>query len=76
VISIGNSTVHLAGALGVKTWALLPFFPGWRWLHDGEKNLWYRSVRLLRQHQAGDWSVVLNTIKHDLNQQFFRQLSS
>ena len=76
VISIGNSTVHLAGALGVKTWALLPFFPGWRWLHDGEKNLWYRSVRLLRQHQAGDWSVVLNTIKHDLNQQFFHQLSS
>jgi len=70
VISIANSTVHLAGALGVRTWALLPFFPGWRWLHDGEKNLWYRSVRLLRQDQMGDWSQVLKNIDLDLKKEF------
>lgn len=70
VISIANSTVHLAGALGVRTWALLPFFPGWRWLHDGEKNLWYRSVRLLRQDRIGDWSEILNKIGHDLKKEF------
>ncbi|NJO35361.1 MAG: tetratricopeptide repeat protein [Rhodospirillales bacterium] len=32
VISIDNSTVHMAGALNVPVWAMLPFVPDWRWL--------------------------------------------
>jgi tetratricopeptide (TPR) repeat protein/ADP-heptose:LPS heptosyltransferase len=58
VISVGNTTVHLAGALGVPVWALLPAVPGWRWLIAGERNPWYKSVRAIRQSTAGDWRGV------------------
>ncbi len=32
VVTIDDSTAHLAAALGVPTWVLLPFMPDWRWL--------------------------------------------
>jgi ADP-heptose:LPS heptosyltransferase len=31
VVTIDNSTAHLAAALGVPVWVLLPFAPDWRW---------------------------------------------
>jgi hypothetical protein len=66
VISIGNATAHLAGALGVKTWMMLPSFPGWRWLSHGVDSLWYRSMRIYRQPRGGDWGPVLRGISDDL----------
>ena len=32
VISVDNTTVHLAGALGVPVWVLLPCGPERRWI--------------------------------------------
>jgi tetratricopeptide (TPR) repeat protein len=48
VVSIGNATAHLAGALGKKTTVLLPKAPSWRWLQSGAETPWYRSVLLDR----------------------------
>lgn len=49
VISISNTTVHLAGALGVPVTVLLP--PGharlWYWFRGLERCAWYPSARLL-----------------------------
>ncbi len=59
VISVGNATVHLAGALGARTFALLPMVPNWRWMLAGEQSVWYSSVRLLRQTKRGDWAPVI-----------------
>jgi Tfp pilus assembly protein PilF len=72
VISVGNATVHLAGAAGVPTLALLPHFPGWRWLSHGDRSLWYRSVKLFRQGQPGDWASVINLIDAELANRFSR----
>ncbi|MGV6852872.1 MAG: tetratricopeptide repeat protein [bacterium] len=49
VISIDNSSVHLAAALGVETWVILPKGANWRWGNEGENSLWYPTVRLFRQ---------------------------
>ena len=38
VIWVGNATVHLAGALGVTAWAILPQTPNWRWGLNGEQS--------------------------------------
>ncbi|MGO8755099.1 MAG: tetratricopeptide repeat protein [Gallionellaceae bacterium] len=66
VISVDNSTVHLAGALGKPTWILLPYIADWRWLLDREDSLWYPTAKLYRQEKNGDWNSVFARIKADL----------
>jgi tetratricopeptide (TPR) repeat protein len=70
VITIDNSTAHLAGALGVPVWVLLPFAPDWRWLMDREGSPWYPTVRLFRQPRIGDWQSVVEKVQHALTVDF------
>lgn len=63
VVSVGNATAHLSGALGQKTWVLLPYVAGWRWLHEGDRCPWYESVRLFRQSEPGRWDALLGQIE-------------
>ena len=44
VISVGNANVHLAGALGVPAWSLLPAHGGWRWLAGRSGHAGNRQV--------------------------------
>jgi ADP-heptose:LPS heptosyltransferase len=67
VITIDNSTAHLAGALGVPTWVLLPFVPDWRWLLSRTDSPWYPTLRLFRQPQRGDWQSVVQTVSSALS---------
>ena len=66
VVSIDNSTVHLAGALGKDTRVLLPFVPNWRWLMDRCDSPWYSSVKLYRQGSDRNWSGVFDNVRSDL----------
>jgi hypothetical protein len=66
VITIDNSTAHLAGALGVPVWVMLPFAPDWRWLLEREDSPWYPAVRLFRQPQPGDWQSVIEKVESAL----------
>jgi len=61
VVSVDNSTVHLAGALGQTVTALLPLSADWRWLEETHENVWYPSVRLIRQTALGDWESCWST---------------
>lgn len=63
VISISNTTVHMAGGLGVPTWVLLSAVPLWRWFQDREDSPWYPSLRLFRQRQLGNWETVLEQVR-------------
>ena len=49
VISVDNTTVHLAGALGVETWVIVPAKPDWRWMLERQDSPWYPSLRLFRR---------------------------
>jgi tetratricopeptide (TPR) repeat protein len=66
IISVDTSIAHLSGALGKKTWVLLPFNPDWRWLMNSEDTPWYSSAKLYRQAQKNNWQSVFNKIKLDL----------
>ena len=66
VISVGNANVHLAGALGVPAWSLLPCHGGWRWLAGRSDTPWYASVRLFRQAAPGDWTALFLTVRQEL----------
>lgn len=66
VITVDNSIAHLAGALGVPTWVLLPHVPNWRWGEKGEKTYWYQSVQLFRQVQPRCWGDVIKKVNLQL----------
>ena len=66
VITIDNSTAHLAGALGIPVWLLLPFAADWRWLENRPDSPWYPALRHFRQPKAGDWQSVLESVGNAL----------
>ncbi|QWD95004.1 tetratricopeptide repeat protein [Polynucleobacter sp. MG-Unter2-18] len=66
IISIDNTTVHLAGALGKDTRVLLPYAPEWRWMLGRKDSPWYQSLRLYRQQAVFDWSGAFAKLKEDL----------
>jgi ADP-heptose:LPS heptosyltransferase len=63
IVSIDNSTLHLAGAMGLKTCALIPQLPNWRWLLHTPSSYWYPSVELMRQAVAFDWSAEVEALR-------------
>jgi len=62
LITVDNSTAHLAGALGVQCWVLLPRPWDWRWFGCSSDSPWYSSVELFRQSTAGIWDDVFENI--------------
>lgn len=56
VISSCTGPAHLAAAMGIPTWIIVPRVPDWRWLLEREDSPWYPSVRLFRQARAGEWA--------------------
>ena len=59
VVSVINTTVHMAGAMGVPCLALVPAKPSWPFGLKGEHMVWYESVRLIRQAPDETWASVL-----------------
>jgi tetratricopeptide (TPR) repeat protein len=66
ILSIDTGTIHLAGAMGLPVWVLLPFSPDWRWMLQREDSPWYPSMKLYRQESLGDWDSVFNKVTKDL----------
>lgn len=63
VISVTNTTVHMAGALGVPCMCLVPSRPSWRYGMTAETMPWYRSVHLIRQAKDEPWQSVVERLK-------------
>ena len=66
IISVDTSPLHLAGALGLPVWAVLPFAGCWRWLLDRDDSPWYPTMRLFRQKHWGDWAEVFGRITEEV----------
>ena len=62
IVSTTNATVHLAGALGAKVTALLPFSPRWIW-GTGYESFWYETVTPLKQKSHHNWDNVLENLR-------------
>ena len=70
LISIDSSPVHMAGALGVKTYMILPYTNEWRWFVDDEKSIWYDSVSIFRQTDEGNWSSAVDKMLDKMDELF------
>ena len=70
VITVDTATAHLAGALGVPCWVMLPaHWTDWRWMRGRDDSPWYGSMRLYRQDAPGDWTGVVARMATDLAEQ-------
>jgi len=66
VITSCTSVAHLAAAMGVKTWIIIPILSYYIWALPGNKSPYYDSVTLFRQEKYGDWSDPFKNIKEQL----------
>jgi len=68
LISVDTAAAHLAGALGVPCWLLLPDYRcDWRWLTQRSDSPWYPSMRLYRQPAGGQtWRPVAEQLRDAL----------
>lgn len=48
LISVDNSAIHFSGALGIPTLLMLPNNADSRWGREGNDNIWYESISLIR----------------------------
>ena len=74
VITISNTTAHVAGALGIPTWLILPRGAGeiWYWFTERTDSPWYPSVKLFRQTSSVGahkewWSEPVDAIASSLS---------
>lgn len=68
VVTVSNTTAHLAGALGKETFVLVPYGQArmWYWFHDRADNPFYASVRVRRQRAAHEWADVIAPLAREI----------
>lgn len=66
VITVDTAVAHLAGAMGIDCWMLLPLYSDWRWGEAGDRTPWYDRTRLFRQTTMGAWGPVFEAVAAEL----------
>jgi len=70
VITNSNTAAHVAGALGVPTWVMVPRSGSggmpWYWQREGAECPWYNSVQLYRQTRFQNWESALSAVATDM----------
>jgi len=65
VVTTSNVTAHIAGALGKKTFLLLPKRYGriWYWNTNENRSPWYQSIKFIEQEEDQSWDSCIKKIK-------------
>lgn len=61
VISVSNTAVHVAGALNVPVWNIVPAHNStglWHWFADSTQSPWYPTMTLYRRHDPTPHSLM------------------
>ena len=64
VVTVQQTAVHVAGAVGAPCYALIGEKPHWRYGIEGDSLPFYSSVKLYRK--KGEWSEVVQRVLEDL----------
>lgn len=66
VVSISTTVVHVAGALGVPGWVLLPDEPLPHWDAGRHVCVWYPTLVPVRHTTPGDWDSAIAQVTREL----------
>ena len=67
VISVDTAIVHIAGALGKKTFLLLTDKSSFLWMDKRNDSPWYPTIKIFRQKTLGDWKSPIEEIINELS---------
>ena len=70
VISSCTSIAHLAGAMGVPTWIIIPVLNYYLWGEKENQSSFYDSVTLFRQQKFGSWKEPIEELKQKLQKKY------
>lgn len=67
VVTVQQTAVHVAGAVGTPCFALIAHNPQWRYGMSGSTMPWYNSVQLFRRPEGGEWPIdgVLKALERE-----------
>ena len=65
VVSVSNTTAHISGAIGKKTYLMLPKNRGqlWYWSKENSKSIWYKSIEIFERNNFSSWETVIKKNK-------------
>jgi tetratricopeptide (TPR) repeat protein len=66
VITSCTSVAHVAAAMGVRTWVMVPLLPYYVWADMKDTSYWYDSVRVFRQKRWRSWIEPVQEVKSAL----------
>jgi hypothetical protein len=66
VITIQNTTAHISGAIGKRTFLLLSKNHRWHWGIDDNISCWYPSIRIFRQKIFDNWKDVIDNVLKEI----------
>ena len=69
VVTVSNTSAHIAGAIGKKTYLLYPKGTGALWYWSNQKlgqSIWYPSVKVCQQLEFGQWDEIINKVAEKL----------
>ena len=64
VVTMQTAVAHLAGALGVPVWVMVPANSQWRYGESSDSLPWYKSLRIFKAR--GSWGPVVHKIANEL----------
>jgi len=67
VVTVDTCIAHLAGALGITTYLLLPYSSDWRWFDCKKTTPWYQSIEIFKQKNAISWEDEIKRIAEKLS---------
>jgi hypothetical protein len=76
LITIDSMPAHLAGALNIPVWLMVPVEADWRWMEERCDSPWYPSMRIFRQEKKGDWSSVIEKVGSELKKLISQEVFS
>ncbi|MEY3597575.1 MAG: hypothetical protein RL543_1528 [Pseudomonadota bacterium] len=67
VVTVQNTNVHVAGAVGTPCLALIPAIPEWRYGVEGTSMPWYGSIELFRREASGSSQGLMTHLSQRLS---------
>jgi tetratricopeptide (TPR) repeat protein len=69
IVTVSNTTAHLAGSLGRPTFVMVPhgYARIWYWFYDRNQSPWYPHVAVWRQQNGQPWADVVAAVTREVS---------